>query len=164
MGMELPSHGRFVGTDGVAVGAHAGIHRFTVGQRRGLGAAFGERRYVTGIDAATGDVRLGSREDLLATEARVTGVRWTSIAPPAGAIEATVRVRHRGAEVPATLDPEEGGAARILFHEPVSAVAPGQAAVFYRDDVVLGGGVLSSADADPVVSSSALREAVRPPR
>ena len=164
MGIALPSHGRFVGAGGSAVGGHAGIHHFTVGQRRGLGAAFGERRYVTRIDATTGDVRLGSREELLATEARVTGVRWTSIAPPADAIEATVRVRHRGAAVPATLEPRGGDAARILFHDPVSAVAPGQAAVFYRGDVVLGGGVLTSAAADSAVSWSALPEEARPPR
>ena len=140
-GTPLPAHGRFVDAEGAAIGEHAGVHRFTVGQRRGLGAAFGERRYVAAIDAATGDVRLGSRDDLLAGEARVERVRWTSIEPPDGPADADVRVRHHGRLVSATIVPD-GGGARILFHEPIAAVAPGQAAVFYRGDVVLGGGIL----------------------
>ncbi|HET9795188.1 MAG TPA: aminomethyltransferase beta-barrel domain-containing protein, partial [Thermoanaerobaculia bacterium] len=142
LGLALPAHGRFVGPDGAAIGEHGGVHRFTVGQRRGLGAAFGERRYVTEIDASTGDVRLGSRDDLLTTEARVSGVRWTSIDAPGAPVEATVRVRHRGRETPATITPLSEGRARIAFHEPVAAVAPGQAAVFYDGDLVIGGGTL----------------------
>jgi tRNA-specific 2-thiouridylase len=141
-GVPLPAHGRFVDAGGAPVGEHGGIHRFTVGQRRGLGAAFGERRYVAAIDAASGDVRLGSRDDLLAREAEVGGLRWTSIDPPGGPIEAEVRVRHRGRLVPATIAPAGGDRARVLFHEAIAAVAPGQAAVFYRGDVVLGGGTL----------------------
>jgi len=142
LGIALPSHGRFVGPDGATIGGHGGVHRFTVGQRRGLGAAFGERRYVTAIDASSGDVRLGSRDDLQTNEARVSDARWTSIDPPDGPVEASVRVRHRGRETPATVTPLAGGNARIAFHEPVVAVAPGQAAVFYDGDVVLGGGTL----------------------
>jgi tRNA-specific 2-thiouridylase len=142
LGIALPSRGRFVGPDGAAIGEHGGVHRFTVGQRRGLGTAFGERRYVAAIDASTGDVRLGTREDLLARKARVAGVRWTSIDPPGGPVDATVRVRHRGRETPATVTAMPGGEGRIDFHEPVSAVAPGQAAVFYDGDVVVGGGTL----------------------
>jgi len=143
MGIALPTHGRFVAEGGGAIGEHGGVHRFTVGQRRGLGAAFGERRYVTAIDAATGDVRLGSREDLLAREAEVGEVRWTSIDPPESPVEASVRVRHRGREVAATVVPAREDRARILFHEEISAIAPGQAAVFYDGDVVLGGGTLT---------------------
>jgi tRNA-specific 2-thiouridylase len=141
-GVALPAHGRFVDAEGAPVGEHGGVHRFTVGQRRGLGAAFGARRYVAAIDAASGDVRLGSRDDLLVHEAKVGGVRWTSVDAPGEAIEAEVRVRHRGRLVPAAIAPEGGDRARIAFHEPMAAVAPGQAAVFYRGDVVLGGGTL----------------------
>ena len=141
-GIPLPAHGRFVAPDGTAIGAHGGVHRFTVGQRRGLGTAFGEPRYVTAIDASTGDVRLGSREDLLAREAEVARVRWTSIDPPDGPVEGTVRVRHHGREAAATVVPAGDGRAHVLFHEEISAVAPGQAAVFYDGDVVLGGGTL----------------------
>jgi tRNA-specific 2-thiouridylase len=142
LGIPLPARGRFVALDGRTLGEHAGIHRFTVGQRRGLGAAFGEPRYVTAIDAGTSDVRLGSRADLLVRAAEAEGVRWTSIDPPKGPFEARVRVRHRGAELPATIHPLPGDRVRIEFGEPMSAVAPGQAAVFSAGDVVLGGGIL----------------------
>jgi tRNA-specific 2-thiouridylase len=142
LGVPLPSRGRFVEATGATIGEHAGIHRFTVGQRRGLGTAFGEPRYVTAIDAGTGDVRLGSRADLFVRAAEAEAVRWTSIDPPADPLPALVRVRHRGVELPATIHPLAGERVRIEFHEPMSAVAPGQAAVFSAGDVVLGGGIL----------------------
>ena len=142
LGVALPAHGRFVAPGGEAIGEHGGIHRFTVGQRRGLGAAFGDRRYVTSIDPEAGDVKLGAVEDLFATSARVGEVRWTSIDPPDGPVAATVRIRHRGEETPATVFPASGGSARIAFERPVRAIAPGQAAVFCDGDVVLGGGIL----------------------
>ena len=141
-GVSLPAHGRFVGAGGETLGRHGGVHRFTIGQRRGLGIAGGEPRYVTAIDAASGDVRLGSRQDLSTSSARVEGVRWTSIDPPEAALRASVRVRHRGAEIPSTVTPLPDGQARIDFDVPMSAVAPGQAAVFYLGDTVLGGGTL----------------------
>lgn len=149
-GIPLPSRGRFVGSDGEALGEHGGVHRFTVGQRRGLGAAFGERRYVTAIEAGTGDVRLGTREDLLTRQAVVSEVRWTSIPSPPEPVYAMVRVRHRGREVPAMIYPGADHRARIAFTEPVAAVAPGQAAVFSDGDVVLGGGILSRSEPVPV--------------
>jgi tRNA-specific 2-thiouridylase len=142
MGLALPAAGRFADAQGRDLGAHGGVHRFTVGQRRGLGIAFGRARYVTAIDTPTGVVTLGSEDDLAAAEARVERVRWTSIDPPAGPIEADVRVRHRGREVPATITPDDSGGAGIRFHEPMRAVAPGQAAVFYRGDLVVGGGTI----------------------
>jgi len=141
-GVALPARGRFVGPDGETLGEHAGIHRFTIGQRRGLGVALGEPRYVTAIEPASGDVRLGSRADLAVSSARVSNVRWTSIGSPKRPIRAAVRVRHRGAEIPATVTPLGDRDARIDFDSPISAVAPGQAAVFSDGDVVLGGGVL----------------------
>ena len=141
-GVPLPARGRFVGPSGETLGEHAGVHRFTVGQRRGLGVALGEPRYVTAIEPATGEVRLGTRTDLAVSSARVSRVRWTSIETPTAPIRAAVRVRHRGVEIPATITPLPGGEARIDFDAPMSAVAPGQAAVFYRGDTVLGGGTL----------------------
>jgi len=141
-GEPLPAHGAFLDSAGSELGRHAGIHRFTVGQRRGLKAAFGQRRYVTSIDAATGDVVLGSAEDLLETSAKAAQVRWTSIEIPGGPIRATVRVRHRGREHPAEIIPEGADRVRIEFAEPVRAVAPGQAAVFSDGEVILGGGIL----------------------
>jgi tRNA-specific 2-thiouridylase len=147
LGIPLPSRGRFVSPEGESLGEHGGVHRFTVGPRRGLGMAFGEARYVIGIDAGSGDVGLGSRDNLLARSAETASVRWTSIAPPSASVKAIVRVRHRGAELPATIYPLAGERARIEFDEPMSAVAPGQAAVFSDGDVILGGGILVSASA-----------------
>ena len=142
-GVALPAHGRFVGTDGETLGEHGGIHRFTVGQRRGLGVALGEARYVTAIAPDTGDVTLGSKPDLEASSARVADVRWTSIETPESPVRAGVRVRHRGAEIPATIRPLGSDGAEVDFDAPMSAVAPGQAAVFSDGDVVLGGGILT---------------------
>ena len=147
LGLRLPAHGRFVDSGENVLGSHDGAYRYTIGQRRGLGVSGAERRYVTKIDPASGDVTLGRREDLLAAEARVESVRWTSIDAPAAPIRASVRVRHRGRETEATIHPA-GRGARIVFDEPVLAIAPGQAAVFSRGDVILGGGVLSGARAE----------------
>jgi tRNA-specific 2-thiouridylase len=142
-GRALPSHGAFIDGEGSRVGEHGGIHRYTIGQRRGLGISSSERRYVTRIDPGAGTVSLGSAEELMAREAFVSRLRWTSIDPPERPIRAAVRIRHRSPEVEATIEPREGDSARIAFDEPVRAVAPGQSAVFSRGDVVLGGGTLT---------------------
>ncbi len=142
LGLALPVRGDFVNPEGGALAPHRGIHHYTVGQRRGLNAAFGKRRYVTAIDAAAGTVTLDGESGLLADRARVSRVRWTSIDPPAGPLRADVKVRHRGREIPATVTPGEDGSAEVSFDEPARAVAPGQAAVFTRGDLVLGGGIL----------------------
>jgi tRNA-specific 2-thiouridylase len=143
LGFALPSFGQFVDLAGRPAGPHRGIFRYTVGQRRGLNVSAGSRRYVTAIDPSSGDVTLGPVEDLAATEAVVTSLRWTSIAPPDGPIRADVRIRHRGSEVPATILPEGKGRARIHFDQPARAAAPGQAAVFSRGELILGGGILT---------------------
>ena len=146
-GLPLPeSPGVLEDTRGERRGAHAGHFRFTVGQRHGIGVAAPQRLYVLSIDAAGNRVVVGGAEELAATEARVRELRFPSGAP-AGPFRATVRVRHRGAEVPATIVPEEGGAAGVLFDSPVRAVAPGQSCVFYDGDVVIGGGVLEKSKA-----------------
>jgi tRNA-specific 2-thiouridylase len=142
LGLDLPAHGRFVDSAENVLGSHEGIFRFTIGQRRGVGVSGPERRYVTQIDPLSGDVTIGRREELLGAEAHVVSLRWTSIDPPQDPIRARVRIRHRGREVEATIVPN-GTEARILFDEPVLAIAPGQAAVFSRDEVILGGGILS---------------------
>lgn len=142
MGLALPAHGEFVSREGAVLAPHRGIFHFTIGQRRGLNVALGERRYVTSIDAASGRVTLGGEEDLRTAKAGLTQVRWTSIDPPASSLRADVKVRHRGSEMAATIIPRGGDQAVIEFDEPARAVAPGQAAVFSRGDVVLGGGVL----------------------
>jgi tRNA-specific 2-thiouridylase len=128
--------GRIVDRDGQTLGMHAGIHRFTVGQRRGIGAAVGEPRYVTAIDASTGDVKVGTRNDLAVAGFVVRDVRWTD-GPHRGA--ARVRLRHRHAPVACEVEPD-AGEVRVIFPEPTCGVTPGQAAVWYDGDRVLGGG------------------------
>ena len=131
--------GAIVDDVGREVARHDGIHRFTVGQRRGLGVAGGPRRYVTGLDAATGTVRTGDAASLHARGLVARDVSWAG-ATPADGTALAVRIRHRHGLVPARLAAFGGGAARILFDGVGPAVTPGQAAVFYRGDLVVGGG------------------------
>ena len=139
----LPGEGALVDTQGRELGRHDGVHRFTVGQRRGLGLGGGERLYVTGIDAARNRVTVGPEEALESERAWVTGVSWVAGEPPPAGTKASVRVRYRHEGAPAALEAQPDGSALVHFEEPVRAVSPGQAAVFYQDDVVLGGGWLA---------------------
>ncbi len=145
----LPGVGEVVDAAGRVLGRHAGVHRFTVGQRRGLGIAAGERLYVTGLDAARNRVVVGGEQALRAAGARLERVSWIAGAPPREPLRARVRIRHRHAGAPAWIEPA-GDAALVHFDEPVRALAPGQAAVFYADPaersaIVLGGGWISGA-------------------
>ncbi len=138
--------GRFVDRGGKDLGAHAGHQNFTIGQRKGLGMAFGAPRYVVAIEPERNEVVIGPREDLSARTAALDDVRWVSILDPAPGetIEAEVQIRHRHRAVPARirLDGDRGALAEFL--QPVEAVTPGQAAVFYRGPVLLGGGWIRS--------------------
>jgi tRNA-uridine 2-sulfurtransferase len=141
LGVALPASPGVVETpSGERLGTHGGHFRFTIGQRRGLGVAASQRLYVLSVDAPENRVVVGPSSELETREAQVTNLRVRGRSP--GRFRATARIRHRGAEVPATIEPTGDGQARILFDEPVRAVAPGQSCVFYDGDVVLGGGVL----------------------
>jgi tRNA-specific 2-thiouridylase len=136
--------GPIVDGEGRTIGAHDGVHRFTIGQRRGLGVALGKPAFVTDIDAETATVRLGSEAALFAQGATLTDV---VLAEGVGLpLRATVRVRYRhdgdGARVEAVGD--GAGGARVAFDEPVRAITRGQIAVFYEGDHVLGGGRIAS--------------------
>jgi len=131
--------GAVVDETGREVARHDGVHHFTVGQRRGLGVAGGTRRYVIGLDATTGTVRTGDAARLRAGGLVAHDVSWAGAAPAPGTPLA-VRIRHRHGLVPARLDGATPGVARVVFDAPGPAVTPGQAAVFYRGDLVLGGG------------------------
>lgn len=120
------------------VGRHAGVHAFTVGQRRNLGVAVGRRAYVVGIEPETATVRLGAQEDLRTTYADVVAPTLADdVALP---FDCAVAVRYRATPVPATVTARAEGGVRVCFHEPVYAVVQGQYAVFYRGERVLGGG------------------------
>ncbi len=139
----LPGEGEIVDREGVVLGRHAGVHRFTVGQRRGLGVGGTRRLYVTGVDAARNRVVVGGLDELFCAGAEIEGVSWVSGRPPPSPARALVRVRYRHPGAPARLEIQGNGELRAYFDEPVRAVAPGQAAVFYDGDVVLGGGWIS---------------------
>jgi tRNA-uridine 2-sulfurtransferase len=140
------SPGTLVDEQGAVVGEHPGTHRFTVGQRRGVPAARGERRFVVRIDAATGTVFTGPRTGLARRALRVGDVRWMA-APPASAaaLRAEVQIRHRAPAQAAWITPGASGDALVELDAPVEGGAPGQAAVFFRDDEVLGGGWIADA-------------------
>lgn len=133
--------GAVVDATGKEIGRHEGVHRFTVGQRRGLGlAGGGEPRYVLRILADEAQVVVGSRDELFVDRAQASDVIWTDAAP-GGAFEGEVQVRYRHRAAAARVIPTERGFI-AEFVEPQRAVAPGQAAVVYRGDRVIGGGVL----------------------
>jgi tRNA-specific 2-thiouridylase len=132
---------------GAALGAHAGTHAFTVGQRRGLPAgAVGGRRFVVRIDAATGEVRVGPRERLGRDRLAVRDVRWLHGRPAGAPLRCAVQIRHHAPALAAWVEPGADGETVVRLDEPAFGVAPGQAAVFYADDDrVLGGGWLEDA-------------------
>lgn len=134
--------GAIVDGDGVVVGSHEGVAGFTVGQRRGLGVALGEPRYVIGVDQGTATVRVGPRRALAVGACVVSGVSFVTDPVRTGE-SVEVKVRYRSRAVPATLS-SDGPAWQVQFTEPQEAVAPGQAAVFYRGEEVLGGGTITA--------------------
>ncbi len=135
-----PGTGEVVDQGGRVLGLHPGIHRFTVGQRRGLGVSGERRLYVTRLDAARNRVVVGERDDLAAHGARLERVNWIAGRAPERPLHASVRVRHRHRGAAAEIAAQPDASARVVFDEPVHAITPGQAAVFYDGDTVLGGG------------------------
>ena len=129
-------------SDGTEIGTHAGIGAYTVGQREGLGVATGERLYVLRIEPFDRAVVVGPRDELGARRYRLERVRFTSDEPPAARFATTVSLRYRGVPVEAEVS-LEGGSAELVLRER-APVAPGQAAVFYRGDEVVGGGVVAA--------------------
>ncbi|PYR58939.1 MAG: tRNA 2-thiouridine(34) synthase MnmA [Acidobacteria bacterium] len=126
--------------DGHVIGHHDGVHRFTVGQRKGLGLASPIPLYVVGIDAASATVTVGPRDALERSTLTASRVNWISGDAPSRPIRAHARIRYRHAEAPATITPLDGHRASIEFDAPQTAVTPGQAVVFYDGEFVVGGG------------------------
>jgi tRNA-specific 2-thiouridylase len=137
----LATHGEIVTTEGRTLGGHEGIHHFTVGQRRGLGVATGEPLYVISTDPLTQRVTVGGNDHLLRPRFHARAVNWVSIDGLEAPLSAQVKIRNKHAAARALLHPT-GDPARVevVFEEPQRAVTPGQAAVFYDGDLVLGGG------------------------
>jgi tRNA-uridine 2-sulfurtransferase len=136
--------GRIVDTSGREMGRHDGIHRFTIGQRKGLGIAAPAPLYVVRIDAPTRTVVVGSKRDLERLVLEASKVNWVAGVEPAGPIAASVQIRYRHPAARAAIEPLGDGRARVTFETPQPAVTPGQAAVFYDGEEVLGGGWIDS--------------------
>jgi tRNA-specific 2-thiouridylase len=131
--------GVIVDESGREMGSHAGVHRFTVGQRKGLGIAAGTPMYVLKIDADAGRVTVGPRAALDRTSLTASGVNWIAAAPPDWT-NVSAQIRHRHHAAPGRVRALEGDRAELVFDQPQPAVTPGQAVVFYDGDMVVGGG------------------------
>ena len=131
-------HGEIVDMNGRVLGEHEGVHRFTIGQRRGLGIARPEPLYVIATDPAQRRVVVGGTDELLSETCTVHDVNWVSIEPASEPVRAQVKIRNKHTPAPATLMP--GSPVKVAFDEPQRAVTPGQAAVFYQGELLLGGG------------------------
>lgn len=137
----IAEHGEIREPDGRVVGAHQGIYRYTVGQRRGLRLGGGPARYVLRVLPSEGAVVVGGERDLFASGCEAVSASWSGAAPSAP-FEAEVRVRYRHAPAPARVVPALGSFT-VEFQSPQRAITPGQAAVVYRGDEVVGGGIIA---------------------
>jgi tRNA-specific 2-thiouridylase len=143
-----PAHattGHIVDTAGNVLAEHDGIERFTVGQRKGLGFAAGQRRYVLRIVPGDNEVMIGTREELLASGLEASGVNWLLEAPPEGPLACQAKIRYRHTAAPARVTALPDNRAKVEFDCPQSAITPGQAVVFYDGPRVLGGGWIETA-------------------
>ncbi len=159
----MPEAGPLLDRDGERVGEHGGTPAYTVGQRQGLGVALGEPRYVSRIDPLTNTITLGRREDLETTWIDLERASFVAGDAPGGMapFRAEIRIRHRAAPIPATVwpatetEPARGGRWVVETDRPVWAAAPGQAAVLYDGDVVLGGGRIARPDGPTAMAGAA---------
>lgn len=137
-----PKKGEIVDSSGKVMGQHDGVHHYTIGQRKGLGIAAPEPLYVIGLDAVMNRVIVGDRTSATQSECSVGRVNWVAITAPSAPIRAEVQVRYRSPAVLVTVIPLEDSRVKLVFDEPQFSITPGQAAVWYDGDVVLGGGII----------------------
>ena len=143
MAPESEQPGDIIDEEGGVVGAHRGAAFYTIGQRRGIGAVGGQRRYVIALEAADRRVIIGPETALYRREIFVNEFHWVSVPPSIDSRRGAVKVRYRAAEAGATLTGAPDGAVTIRFDAPQRAIAPGQSLVAYQDDLVLGGGIIT---------------------
>lgn len=135
-----PGPGRIVDLEGRVLGSHGGIHRYTVGQRRGLGIAHSSPLYVLELRPEDNTVVVGEREQLNRNRCRVIRPNWVAVSGLTQPMRGEARIRSRHREAPATLIPLEDGSVEVVFDNPQPAITPGQACVFYQSELVIGGG------------------------
>ena len=136
----IPQPGLIEDIDGNIIGKHKGLHLFTIGQRRGIDLPASEPYYVVRIDRKQNRLVVGFKDSLITSECRVAGINWINKESRSGGIKVYTRVRYRHKAVLSTLFPDGGNKAIVRFENPQSAITPGQGAVFYRGNEVLGGG------------------------
>lgn len=139
-----PIQGKIVDTNGNVLGEHDGTYHYTIGQRKGLGVAAANPLYVIALDPIKNEVIVGDRSEAHDNECTINQLNWVSMAPTDVPFHAEVQVRYRTVPASATVIPLSGDQARIVFDEPQFSITPGQAAVFYRNDLLLGGGLIES--------------------
>ena len=139
---KRPVEGNFMDKQGNVLGRHKGVIHYTIGQRKGLGISSTEPLYVCGICPASGNVVLGSNDDLFSREADVSDFNWISGEVPGGEFRCKAKIRYRQPEQWATVLPTGADTVHITFDEPQRAITPGQATVLYDGDIVLGGGTI----------------------
>jgi tRNA-specific 2-thiouridylase len=141
----LPSKpGPVVDAEGHVMGRHQGLHNFTVGQRRGINIPGPAAYYVIRLDHERNRLVIGFKTDLAARQCRVTNINWIQGEPPDHPISASTRIRYRHQEAESNVTPLAGGRAEVRFTRPMNAITPGQAAVFYQGERVLGGGWIAT--------------------
>jgi tRNA-uridine 2-sulfurtransferase len=142
---EMLVNGNIVNKAGQVLGQHTGLPNYTIGQRKGLGISSPVPLFVISKDSSSNTLVVGKAEELGTRELLATGVNWTSITPYSSAFHAQIKCRYTAREVPAEVFPLDGGEkVRIIFETMQRDITPGQAAVFYDEDVVLGGGIIIS--------------------
>ncbi|MBI1820216.1 MAG: tRNA 2-thiouridine(34) synthase MnmA [Nitrospirae bacterium] len=139
--VEAPK-GEFVSSAGEVMGEHQGIPFYTVGQRRGLGVATGKRQFVIRINSTTNQIVIGDEADLYHKNLMVGDLNWIALDRLSESVQAGVKIRYKSTEAKAWLEPVDEKRIKIIFDEPQKGGAPGQSAVFYQGEVVVGGGVI----------------------
>ena len=136
--------GNILDLTGQIVGRHQGIQNYTIGQRKGLNISSPQGLFVTGIDPVENTLTVGSKEAIYKTECLVADLNYLAYADIQSPLELKVKIRSSQQEAPATITPQIGGKLKVIFHEPKMAITPGQAAVFYREDIVAAAGIIES--------------------
>ena len=145
--LEVEDHpGAIVDTNGKVLGHHKGIWNYTIGQRKGLGIAWAEPLYVIGLDKVANTVIVGIREETYHASFIVTYMNWVALSALAQPMNCSAKIRSAQMEREAHIEPMENGDVKVTFFHPNDAITPGQSAVFYEEDVVLGGGIIKCLD------------------
>lgn len=138
------SPGDIIDSEGKKLGEHRGIYRYTIGQHKGLGLAIGYPVYVTKIDPAKNIVQVGSKEELFQSNLIGENYSFISGKPPSALLKVKAKIRYNAPKVPAEITIQDEKLIKVRFEEPQRAITPGQAVVFYQDDIVLGGATIQS--------------------